>query len=551
MSLPCVAIVGRPNVGKSSLFNSLAKRRIAIVDPTAGVTRDRLNTAIAAGDKWFDLVDTGGVGVVDADELSDDVDRQIRLAMEQAQVILFLVDARDGVMALDEVVAQRVRALGKPVLLVANKCDTPHIDQQGVEFFRLGFGEPLCISAQHNRNRDQLLNRIGKILPDSRPEPEEPILKLAIVGRRNTGKSTFINSLAGQERVIVSEVAGTTRDSVDVRFEKDGKTVLAIDTAGVRKRRSLKGNIEFYSLARAQRSIRRANVVLLFLEPRFRVSKVDKQLAEYILDQSIPAIFVINKWDLVKDRITTEEMGEYIRKVFPSLDYLPIAFITAKTGRNVPMLIDLARSLQKQSSSRAPTSELNRVIREAIDTNQPPNRMGRSPRFYYAAQIAESPPTIVLHTNASGIFDPPYLRYLERTIRDRLGFKDVPLKLIVQGKGVTKANARNKANQDDEDVYEGETYPSSTAIPQPRKTGRAESGGQPGEKRRPNSRPASGADRDSSRPIPKRGEKASPTGQGKTPSADADKKKKRESSPEKRGGKRFGKGKEPPSTWDL
>ena len=550
MSLPCVAIVGRPNVGKSSLFNSLAKRRIAIVDPTAGVTRDRLNTAIAAGDKWFDLVDTGGVGVVDADELSDDVDRQIRLAMEQAQVILFLVDARDGVMALDEVVAQRVRALGKPVLLVANKCDTPHIDQQGVEFFRLGFGEPLCISAQHNRNRDQLLNRIGKILPDSRPEPEEPVLKLAIVGRRNTGKSTFINSLAGQERVIVSEVAGTTRDSVDVRFEKDGKTVLAIDTAGVRKRRSLKGNIEFYSLARAQRSIRRANVVLLFLEPRFRVSKVDKQLAEYILDQSIPAIFVINKWDLVKDRITTEEMGEYIRKVFPSLDYLPIAFITAKTGRNVPMLIDLARSLQKQSSSRAPTSELNRVIREAIDTNQPPNRMGRSPRFYYAAQIAESPPTIVLHTNASGIFDPPYLRYLERTIRDRLGFKDVPLKLIVQGKGVTKANARNKANQDDEDVYEGETYPSSTAIPQPRKTGRAESAGQTGDYPRPNPRQASRSAGDSQRPTPKRGEKASPEGKGKTP-ADPDKKRKKGSAPDKRGGKRFGKGKEPPSTWDL
>jgi len=550
MSLPCVAIVGRPNVGKSSLFNCLAKRRIAIVDPTAGVTRDRLNTAIAAGDKWFDLVDTGGVGVVDADELSEDVDRQIRLAMEQAQVILFLVDARDGVLALDQVVAQRVRALGKPVLLVANKCDTPHIDQQGVEFFRLGFGEPLCISAQHNRNRDQLLNRIGKILPDSRPEPEDPVLKLAIVGRRNTGKSTFINSLAGQERVIVSEVAGTTRDSVDVRFEKDGKTVLAIDTAGVRKRRSLKGNIEFYSLARAQRSIRRANVVLLFLEPRFRVSKVDKQLAEYILDQSIPAIFVINKWDLVKDRITTEEMGEYIRKVFPSLDYLPIAFITAKTGRNVPMLIDLARSLQKQSASRAPTSELNRVIREAIDTNQPPNRMGRSPRFYYAAQIAESPPTIVLHTNASGIFDPPYLRYLERTIRDRLGFKDVPLKLIVQGKGAAKANARNKANQDNEDMYEGETYPSSTAIPQPRKSGRPETGNEAGPAKRVSAKSASPPEGSGMSPRPKRKEKTPAGGEGEG-KMDSDKKSKRVTPSEKRGGKRFGKGKEQPSTWDL
>jgi GTP-binding protein len=548
MSLPCVAIVGRPNVGKSSLFNSLAKRRIAIVDPTAGVTRDRLSTAIAAGDKWFDLVDTGGVGVVDADELSEDVDRQIRLAMEQAQVILFLVDAREGVTALDQVVAQRIRGLGKPILLVANKCDTLHIDQQSVEFFRLGFGEPLCVSAQHNRNRDQLLNRIGKILPESRPEPEDPVLKIAIVGRRNTGKSTFINCLAGQERVIVSEVAGTTRDSVDVRFEKDGKTVLAIDTAGVRKRRSLKGNIEFYSLARAQRSIRRADVVLLFLEPRFRVSRVDKQLAEYILEQSIPAIFVINKWDLVRERISTSEMGDYIRKVFPSLDYLPIAFITAKTGRNVPVLIDLARSLQKQSSSRAATSELNRVIREAIDTNQPPNRMGRSPRFYYAAQIAESPPTIVLHTNASGIFDPPYIRYLERTIRDRLGFQDVPIRLIIQGKGVTKANAKAKNAENDEDVYEGETYPSSKAIPQPRKnrqetdfveefTEDESSGVEPIPAKRPRpERPR--IPMESKRP-------AKEAGAGKAkPAKRADKK-----SGKPKG--KPGKGKQPPSTWDL
>ncbi len=548
MSLPFVAIVGRPNVGKSSLFNSLAKRRIAIVDPTAGVTRDRLSTAIAAGDKWFDLVDTGGVGVVDADELSEDVDRQIRLAMEQAQVILFLVDAREGVTALDQVVAQRIRGLGKPILLVANKCDTLHIDQQSVEFFRLGFGEPLCVSAQHNRNRDQLLNRIGKILPESRPEPEDPVLKIAIVGRRNTGKSTFINCLAGQERVIVSEVAGTTRDSVDVRFEKDGKTVLAIDTAGVRKRRSLKGNIEFYSLARAQRSIRRADVVLLFLEPRFRVSRVDKQLAEYILEQSIPAIFVINKWDLVRERISTSEMGDYIRKVFPSLDYLPIAFITAKTGRNVPVLIDLARSLQKQSSSRAATSELNRVIREAIDTNQPPNRMGRSPRFYYAAQIAESPPTIVLHTNASGIFDPPYIRYLERTIRDRLGFQDVPIRLIIQGKGVTKANAKAKNAENDEDVYEGETYPSSKAIPQPRKnrqetdfveefTEDESSGVEPIQAKRP--RPE--------RPrIPTESKRlAKEAGAGRAKPAKRD---------DKKSGKpkgKPGKGKQPPSTWDL
>lgn len=548
MSLPCVAIVGRPNVGKSSLFNCIARRRIAIVDPTAGVTRDRLNTPVAAGDKWFELVDTGGVGIVDSDELSDDVDRQIRLAMEQANVILFLVDVREGVTPLDLTVAKRIRALGKPILLVANKCDTLQLDQQAVEFFRLGFGDPLCISAQHGRNRDQLLHQIGKILPESRPEPEEPVLKLAIVGRRNTGKSTFINALAGQDRVIVSEVAGTTRDSVDVRFEKDGKTVLAIDTAGVRKRRSVKGNIEFYSLARAQRSIRRADVVVLFLEPRFRISKVDKQLAEYILEQSKPAIFVINKWDLVKDKISTSEMGDYVRKVFPSLDFVPVAFITAKTGKNVSPLIDLARNLQKQAASRVGTSDLNRVIREAVDTNQPPNRMGRTPRFYYAAQISESPPTLVLHTNASGIFDPPYIRYLERNVRDHLGFQDVPIRLIIQGKGVTKANAKARREEDAGDFPMSEAAPDSKAIPQPRRKPRPEpvedapleiEGAETSNSLEP---------ADNQKPKGKRAGPKGPRARLPEPREKPAKK-----SPKKNSGgkKTFGREKSGPSTWDL
>jgi GTP-binding protein len=223
------------------------------------------------------------------------------------------------------------------------------------------------------------------------PAPPDPVLKLAIVGRRNTGKSTFINALAGQERVIVSEVAGTTRDSIDVRFEKDGMALLAIDTAGVRKRRSVKEDIEFYSLARAQRSIRRADVVLLFLEPRMRISRVDKQLAEYVLELSKPAVFVINKWDLVKNRITMDQMGEYVRKVFPSLTHVPVAFITAKSGKNVPMLVDLSRNLHKQASHRVTTPELNRVIQDALARNPPPMRRGKNPRVYFATQASTNP----------------------------------------------------------------------------------------------------------------------------------------------------------------
>ena len=252
MTLPVVAIVGRPNVGKSALFNCLARRRIAIVDPTAGVTRDRVMAPISWIDTTFDLTDTGGIGVVDCDDLSEEIENQIRIGMEQAHVLVFVVDVRAGITPLDHRVADRLRTLNKPIILVANKCDVPEIDQQAVELYGLGLGDPLCFSAMHGRNRDVLLDAIQKMVPVA-PAPVDPVLKLAVVGRRNTGKSTFINSLAGQDRVIVSEVAGTTRDSIDVRFEKDGMALLAIDTAGVRKRRSVKENIDFYSLTRAQR----------------------------------------------------------------------------------------------------------------------------------------------------------------------------------------------------------------------------------------------------------------------------------------------------------
>lgn len=441
MNLPVVAIVGRPNVGKSSLFNCLARRRIAIVDPTAGVTRDRMIAPVSWRDTTFDLTDTGGMGVEDVDNLTGDIERQIRAGMEQAQVVVFLVDARAGVTPLDQTVAERLRILNKPVILVVNKCDVPELDQQALDFYSLGFGDPICVSAQHGRNRDRLLDTIQALVPIA-PPPPDPVLKLAIVGRRNTGKSTFINALAGQDRVIVSEVAGTTRDSIDVRFEKDGMALLAIDTAGVRKRRSVKENIEFYSLARAQRSIRRADVVLLFLEPRLRISRVDKQLAEYILDLSKPAIFVINKWDLVKGRVTMDQMGEYVRRVFPSLSHVPIAFITAKTGKNVPMLVDLSRNLHKQASHRVATPELNRVIQDALGRNPPPMRRGKNPRVYFATQASTNPPTLVLFCNGKSLFDPPYLRYLEKFIRDHLGFGDVAINLVIQGKNQKGAGQR-------------------------------------------------------------------------------------------------------------
>jgi GTP-binding protein len=434
VSMPQVAIVGRPNVGKSSLLNCLAGRRIAIVDPTAGVTRDRIAVPISADGRFFELVDTGGMGIQDADELTADVERQIAQALDQAAAILFVVDVRTGLTPLDEMVAERLRGLGKPVLCVANKCDTDALETLAADFYRLGHGQVVPVSAQQGRGKQVLLDWIARHLPAEADgeAPAEAVLKLAIVGRRNTGKSTFINSLAQAERMIVSEVPGTTRDSVDVRFERDGKTFIAIDTAGVRRKKSIANEVEFYSLARAERSIRRADVVLHFHDPQVSISKVDKQLAGYVLDHYKPAIFVVNKWDLAKAKIATGEFADYLHQVFPNLDFVPIAFITAKSGKNVQAVLNLAQNLHKQASARVSTGDLNRVLREALAAQPPPLRQNRRPKIYYATQVAINPPTIVLFTNGPELFENSYQRYLLNTFRQRLPFREVPIKLYLR-----------------------------------------------------------------------------------------------------------------------
>jgi GTP-binding protein len=457
MPLPIVAIVGRPNVGKSALFNWLAGRRISIVDPTAGVTRDRVSTVVAAGDRYFELVDTGGMGIQDADDLTEDVELQIQHALDAAAVVLFVVDVRDGVVPLDEEVARRLRAINKPVIFAANKADTDKLATQSGEFGRLGYGNPIPVSAEQKLGKEELFEAIlGKLPPDAGDlPPADPALKLAIVGRRNVGKSTFINSLAGIDRVIVSEVPGTTRDSIDVRFERDGKEFVAIDTAGVRKRTTLQNDIEFYSLHRAERSIRRADVVLHFFDARHRIGRVDKQLAGYILENHTPAIFVVNKWDLVKDVLPTEKMADYVRKVFPMLDHVPIAFITAKKGKNVLRLLQLAIQLHKQAGTRVSTGDLNRVIRQAVEANTPPVRNNRPAKVFYATQIGVRPPTIVLFTNGPELFDDTYVRYLTKCLRDAFPFGEVAIKLVLRAKGegggkVAPADAETVADDRDE-----------------------------------------------------------------------------------------------------
>lgn len=432
MPVPQVAIVGRPNVGKSSIFNWLARRRLAIVDDQPGVTRDRMMTLIESEDKYFELTDTGGLGFEDPDDLTADVRRQIDFAINSADVILLVVDVQTGLMPLDNAVVERLRGVERPVILVANKSDQTHQDILAEEFHRLGRGHLIAVSTTQNRGRDDLLELIRDRLPDSDETMAEATMKLTIVGRRNVGKSTFVNTLAESDRMIVSEVPGTTRDSVDVHFEVDGQTFIAIDTPGLRKRKSQKTDLEFYGLHRAQRSIRRADVVLMFFDASDPISKVDKQLMGYVIENHKPCIFVINKWDLLHTTIPTDEWVKYIRHQFTTLSYAPIAFITGQTGKNVKALLNHSTMLFKQGRERVSTGQLNRLIRAAVDAQQPPNYQNRRPKIYYATQVASEPPTIVIMCNDPKAFTNDYQRYLLSVMRDHLKFGEVPIKLYLQ-----------------------------------------------------------------------------------------------------------------------
>ena len=445
MALPKVVIIGRPNVGKSSLLNWLSGRRISIVDDFSGVTRDRIASLVALGEegpdrRYFELIDTGGIGMVDRDDLHEHVERQIEVALNEADLILFVVDVREGRMPLDEEVASRLRYENKPIILVVNKADDPVLDEKGVEFTKFG-RKAVYVSTQQNRNKKVLLKQIEERLPTGREDrPADAAMKVAVVGRPNTGKSTFINTLARAERVIVSEVPGTTRDAVDVQFELDGLPFLAIDTAGVRRKAKIRDDLDFYSLHRAERSIRRADVVLLFIDPTARISRLDKQLSDYIAKQYKPCVITVNKWDLMLNDpagVGTYKYATLVQHAFRTTAYTPLAFITAQTGKNVKALLNLSQSMYKQAQRRVGTGTLNRVVREAIEAHPPSMRENRNPKLYYATQVGTAPPTIVLFVNSPSLFDATYQRYLLNVFRERLPFKDIPIKLYLRARTQT------------------------------------------------------------------------------------------------------------------
>jgi GTPase len=433
MGVPQVVIVGRPNVGKSSLFNWLVNKRLAIVDDSAGVTRDRLTHLMCVAARYFELVDTGGMGMQDTDNLTEHVEQQIEMAIESADVLLFVVDTRSGPMPLDQEVAKRLRYVTAPIICVANKTDADSLDAQADEFYRLGRGKLVKVSSHQNRNRQELLDMILERLPESSDEPPaEPTMKVAIVGRRNTGKSTFVNTLAQAERMIVSEVPGTTRDSVDVHFELDGKSFVAIDTPGLRRTKSISTDLDFYSTHRAQRSVRRADVVLLFFDAAQPISKVEKQLCEYVAQQYKPCIFVVNKWDLYAPSVPTSKWVQYLHETFRAQWHVPIAFITGQTGKNVKALLNHAQMLFKQSRERVGTGDLNRLLRAALEKNPPPLYKNRRPKIFYGTQVATDPPTIVLFCSDPRSLSHNYQRYLLGVLRDHLPFGEVPIKLYLR-----------------------------------------------------------------------------------------------------------------------
>ncbi len=464
--IPKVVIVGRPNVGKSSLLNLLAERMISIVDPTPGVTRDRITTFADLVDPdggetmAISLTDTGGHGIQDSQNLTLDVERQIALGVADAHLILFVVDAQTGILPLDKEVAKLLReagaiplgkkitgkrALGKRVMLIANKVDGEKLEPNAEEANQLGFGRPIPVSAttKHNKNsfvrtlRETLLEimelaqELGQgdvCLEDS---PDTGML-MAIVGKRNAGKSTLVNALAGDERVIVSEVEGTTRDSIDVRFEIDGKVFTAIDTAGVRKRKSLDGDIEFYSYHRSLRSIRRADVVLLMIDATIPVSQVDEQLAHEIENHFKPCVIVVNKWDLVEDEHDQDEYIQYLEKHLKGFAYAPVAFISAKHSEGVREVVAMALNLDQQACHRVSTGELNRVVENIVKAKPPSARQGKQPKVYYVTQLDVNPPTIGLFVNDEQFFDVGYQRYLMNRFREVLPFSEVPIKLLLR-----------------------------------------------------------------------------------------------------------------------
>lgn len=434
MSKPVVAIVGRPNVGKSTLFNRLVGNRKAIVEDTPGVTRDRLYDNSEWSGHEFIIIDTGGIRFDREDVFASEIRLQAELAIEEADVILFMVDSKEGITSEDEQVADLLRKADKPVVLAANKVENFDKQLEYFEFYNLGLGEPIPISAMHGLNTNDLLDAVvSQFGPAPRQEEDDDTIRIAIVGRPNVGKSSLVNALLGEERVIVSDIPGTTRDAIDTPFQFQGRKYTLIDTAGIRRKSRIKESTERYSVIRALRSIDRADVVLIMVDAVDGVRDQDKKIAGYVHEQGRANIIVVNKWDLVEKNSTTiNRYDEEIREEFKFLAYSPIMYVSALTKKRIFKLLDIVDFVVGQHNRRINTSELNQVVNEAMALNPLPGGGGKKVKILYSTQVRTAPPTFIFFSNHPELVHFSYLRYLENTLRQNFGFEGSPIRLLVR-----------------------------------------------------------------------------------------------------------------------
>ena len=437
MSKPLVAIVGRPNVGKSTLFNKLIGRRLSIVEDTPGVTRDR----IYADAEWlthsFTLIDTGGIEPASEDIIAVQMRRQAELAIETADVILFLVDGREGLTAADEEVAAMLRRSNKPVVLAVNKLDAPKYNDAIYEFYALGLGDPIIISAGQGLGLGDMLDEVCAHFPEETVEEGEHPLNIAVVGKPNVGKSSLVNAILGEERCIVSNIPGTTRDAVDTPFTVDGEPFVLVDTAGIRRKRAVEDEtIERYSVIRSLAAVRRADVVLIVVDAEQGLSEQDVKIAGYVHEEGKPSVLVVNKWDLIeKDTNTMNQFKKDMQVDLAFMDYVPFLFISAKTGQRVNKLLSAAKESYAQSVRRITTGTLNDIVNEAISMTEPPAMSGKRLKIYYATEVSVQPPTFVIFVNEESLVHFSYKRYMENYFRKTFGFQGTPIKIIFRNRG--------------------------------------------------------------------------------------------------------------------
>ena len=434
MAKPLVAIVGRANVGKSTFFNKVVGRKISIVQDFPGVTRDRIYADAEWCGKYFSLVDTGGLELKSQDKMMLHIKKQAEIAIETADVIIFFTDAKSGLNVMDEEVAMKLRKSGKPVVLAVNKLDN-YAPEKLYDFYTLGLGEPFGISAEHGTGIGDLLDEVVAQLNELGEKEEDNSLKLAVVGKPNAGKSSLCNKILGFDRTIVSDIAGTTRDAIDTLFTFNGKDYTLIDTAGIRKKKKVEEDLEYYSVLRALGAINRADVCLLLIDANEGITEQDVKIAGYIHEQGKPSIIVMNKWDLIeKDTNTINRFNEKLEEELKFMDYFLPIYVSALTGQRVEKIIKLCEQVYENANRRITTGQLNDLILDSVRANEPPSVNGKRLKILYATQIGVTPPTFVFFVNESALMHFSYKRYLENCIKQAYDFKGTPIKIVVREK---------------------------------------------------------------------------------------------------------------------